>query len=75
MRIVTKVLREIYHSLTVAGWIWMGMSALGPPPSLPAPSLDEPPQGHPERLRPDIALTTTELALQRQLMAPIGEQL
>ncbi|MFF2509075.1 DUF6059 family protein [Streptomyces sp. NPDC058067] len=74
MRIVNKVLREIYHSLTAAGWIWLGMSTLGPPPVRPEPSLHEPPQGHPERLRPDIALTTTELALQKQLMAPIGDQ-
>jgi len=74
MRIVMKVLREIYHSLSAAGWIWLGMSTLGPPPVLPAPRLDEPPQGHPEQLRPDVALTTTELALQKQLMTPIGEQ-
>ncbi|MCX4642688.1 DUF6059 family protein [Streptomyces sp. NPDC057684] len=74
MRIVSKALREIYHWLTAAGWIWLGMSTLGPPPVGPEPSLDEPPQGHPERLRPDIALTSTELALQRQLMEPIREQ-
>ncbi|MEU6658602.1 DUF6059 family protein [Streptomyces sp. NPDC046821] len=74
MRIVTKVLREIYHSLVAVGWIWLGMSTLGPPPLTPEPNLDEPPRGHPERLRPDIALTTTELALQKQLMAPIGDQ-
>ncbi|MFD0513462.1 DUF6059 family protein [Streptomyces aureus] len=49
-------------------------SLLDPPQVRPAPNLDEPPRGHPERLRPDLALTTTELALQRQLVAPVGEQ-
>ncbi|MCX5440116.1 hypothetical protein OHB53_15665 [Streptomyces sp. NBC_00056] len=74
MSIVTKILREIYNSLTAAGWMWLGLPVLDPPQVRPAPNLDEPPRGHPERLRPDIALTTTELALQRQLVAPIGDQ-
>ncbi|GAA1273880.1 hypothetical protein OG758_16960 [Streptomyces sp. NBC_01474] len=75
MRIVTKILCEIYNSLTTAGWMWLGIPPLLDPPQVrPAPNLDEPPRGHPERLRPDLALTTTELALQRQLVAPVGEQ-
>lgn len=39
-----------------------------------ATRLQEPPDGHPERLCPDIPLTRTELAPQKQLMAPIGER-
>lgn len=72
MRFVTRALREIYSSLTAAGWIWLGLPMMGPPVPMAAPRLQEPPEGHPERLCTDVPLTSTELALQKQLMAPIG---
>uniref|UniRef100_A0AAU2JYM8 Uncharacterized protein n=1 Tax=Streptomyces sp. NBC_00049 TaxID=2903617 RepID=A0AAU2JYM8_9ACTN len=75
MKYVSRALRELYSSLNAAGWMWLGMSTMGPPLlPLPGAGLDEPPQGHPERLRPDIPLSRTELALQQQLLTPIGER-
>ncbi|MET7370607.1 DUF6059 family protein [Streptomyces sp. NPDC005566] len=74
MKYVNRALREIYSSLTAAGWIWLGLPMMGPPVPMAATRLKEPPEGHPERLCPDVPLTRTELALQKQLMAPIGER-
>lgn len=71
---VNKVLRGIYSSLMAAGWIWLGMSTIGPPMLVLARRLDEPPQGHPERLCPHVPLTSTELALQQQLVAMTEER-
>jgi hypothetical protein len=75
MRYVNRALREVYSALTAAGWMWLGISTMGPPP-LPGTTrkLAEPPRSHPERVRPDIPLTSIELALQRQLVAPIGDR-
>ncbi|MGW4230502.1 DUF6059 family protein [Streptomyces sp. NPDC004980] len=71
MRHLTRALHEIRMSLTAAGWIWLGLSVTGPPP--PPPSADQPltgpPEGHPERLCPDVPLTQGEAELQRQLTA------
>lgn len=75
MKYVSRALREIYASLNAAGWMWLGMSTLGPPPlPLPRADLEVPPHGHPERLRPDIPLSRTERALEQQLSTPVGEQ-
>jgi uncharacterized protein DUF6059 len=71
---VNRALREIYSSLTTAGWLWLGVSMIGPPLLVAARRLDEPPEGHPERLCPHIPLTSTELALQQQLMAMTEER-
>ncbi|MFS0694551.1 DUF6059 family protein [Streptomyces nitrosporeus] len=66
-----RALYEIYLSLTAAGWVWMGHPAMGPPLHTVAPRpLTGPPDAHPERLRPDLPLTGTELALQAQLLTP-----
>lgn len=43
------------------------MQRTGQFPEDPVPPLQEPPSGHPERLRPDIPLTSLERALQREL--------
>ncbi|WP_225448258.1 DUF6059 family protein [Streptacidiphilus sp. P02-A3a] len=60
-----RVLRAVYEALVVSGRLWMPI----PDPSLHHPP---PPRGtgplHPERLRPDIPLSPTELALQQQLV-------
>ncbi|WP_351232745.1 DUF6059 family protein [Streptomyces sp. NPDC002133] len=74
MRYVSRALREVYSSLTAAGWVWIGFPPMGPLQPMAAPRLEEPPQGHPERLCPDVPLTNTERALQRQLVTPIGER-
>lgn len=74
MRYVNKALRGIYSSLVAAGWIWLGISMIGPPLPVLARRLDEPPAGHPERLCPHVPLTSTELALQRQLVALTEER-
>ncbi|MFE9645962.1 DUF6059 family protein [Streptomyces sp. NPDC006365] len=68
MRVVTRFLRGCYASLVAAGWMWVGVSA--PPPSRELSPLRPPPLGHPERLCPEVPLTTTELALERRLMPP-----
>ncbi|MFE4454958.1 DUF6059 family protein [Streptomyces sp. NPDC056796] len=74
MKYVTRALREVYHSLTATGWIWLGLPTMGPPvPMVPA-RLEEPPAGHPERLCADVPLTRTERALQEQLVPSIGER-
>ncbi|WP_062650780.1 DUF6059 family protein [Streptomyces maremycinicus] len=39
----------------------------------PLPACAGPPQGHPERLRPDMPLTATERALARQLSSPLTD--
>ncbi|MEU4261463.1 DUF6059 family protein [Streptomyces sp. NPDC025273] len=72
MRHVRRALHEIRMSLSAAGWIWLGLSVTGPPPPTAAPPLTGPPEGHPERLRPDVPLTPGERALQRQLTARSG---
>ncbi|NGO43899.1 DUF6059 family protein [Streptomyces ureilyticus] len=68
MKAVTRFLRGCYESLVAAGWMWLGLPAAPPTPRPPV--LLPPPLGHPERLCPDIPLTTTERALERQLAAP-----
>ncbi|MFE3519545.1 DUF6059 family protein [Streptomyces sp. NPDC059166] len=70
----TRALREVYHSLTAVGWVWLGLPTMGPPIPMAPARLDEPPAGHPERLCADVPLTSTELALQRQLVQSIGER-
>ncbi|BAU83984.1 DUF6059 family protein [Streptomyces laurentii] len=74
--VVHKTVRGIYSTLLAAGWVWLGISTIGPPVLMGTPTrrLDEPPAGHPERLCPHIPLSSTELALQRQLAAPIKER-
>ncbi|MFD4033749.1 DUF6059 family protein [Streptomyces sp. NPDC058637] len=67
MRHVARALHEIRVSLTAAGWIWLGLSVTGPPPPPADQPPTGPPEGHPERLRPDVPLTPGEAALQRQL--------
>lgn len=72
-RFTRRALREIYGALTAAGWFWIGLPTHVSPLGRPVHRLEQPPQGHPERLCPDVALTSTELALQRQLLAPTWE--
>ncbi|MFE9908430.1 DUF6059 family protein [Streptomyces clavifer] len=72
MRLVSRALYEIRMSLTVAGWTWLGLSVTGPPPPSADPPLTGPPEGHPERVRPDVPLTPGETALQRQLTGGSG---
>ncbi|MDX3640904.1 DUF6059 family protein [Streptomyces sp. MB09-02B] len=74
MRYVTRALREIYTSLSAAGWIWVGLHTMGPQVPAVVRRLMDPPAAHPEQLCPHIPLTRTERALQRQLMAPIGDK-
>ncbi|MEU0130770.1 DUF6059 family protein [Streptomyces sp. NPDC006289] len=79
MRYVSRALHEIRTSLTAAGWMWLGLPLGGPllPTATRAsapPSPSGPPEGHPERLRPDLPLTPTERVLREQLMAPTGER-
>ncbi|MFF4246518.1 DUF6059 family protein [Streptomyces sp. NPDC001822] len=74
MRYVRRALREVYASLTAVGWIWLGLPLGGPFVPVLAPALTGPPDGHPERVRPDQPLTPTERALREQLMAPTGER-
>ena len=74
MKYVRRALREIYDSLTASGWVWLGLSTMGPPVPMAAARLKEPPAGHPERLCVEVPLTGTELALQKQLMTSIGER-
>lgn len=73
MRFVRRALREIYGALTAAGWLWIGLPLDVSRTGRPVKPLAQPPRGHPERLRPDVALSATELMLQRQLMEPTGE--
>ncbi|MEU6534317.1 DUF6059 family protein [Streptomyces sp. NPDC047000] len=73
MRFVRKALHEIYGALIAAGWLWIGLPPDTSRTRRPRALLAQPPRGHPERLRPDIALSATELSLQRQLMEPSGE--
>ena len=74
MKYVRRALRGIYDSLTASGWVWLGLPTMGPPLPMAAARLEEPPAGHPERLRLDVPLTGTELALRRQLMASVGKR-
>ncbi|WP_406151767.1 DUF6059 family protein [Streptomyces sp. NBC_01012] len=74
MKYVTRALREIYLSLTSAGWVWLGLPMMGPPLPMAETRLKEPPAGHPERLCADVPLTSTERALQRQLVPSTGER-
>ncbi|MFG2885262.1 DUF6059 family protein [Streptomyces sp. NPDC048297] len=60
------MLRALYRGLVAAGrmYVWLpesheGRELTGPPAG--------PPAWHPERLRPDVPLTRTERALDRQL--------
>ncbi|MFF1451703.1 DUF6059 family protein [Streptomyces sp. NPDC058274] len=61
---VSRVLKAIYRSLVAAGsmYVWI-------PRDDAEPTLVTIPPWHPERLCPDIPLTESEQALDRQLAA------
>ncbi|MFI2643377.1 DUF6059 family protein [Streptomyces sp. NPDC018610] len=63
MKYVNVVYRFFADALIAHGWMWIG----SPWPLLLRTSLNAPPPGHPERLRPDIPLTATEALLDREL--------
>ncbi|WP_411081377.1 DUF6059 family protein [Streptomyces sp. cmx-18-6] len=65
MIIVRRLLTATGHALAAAGWMWIGLAGVGPPP--PHQPLHRPPDGHPERLCPDVPLTEVEQALEREL--------
>ncbi|MFD5654859.1 DUF6059 family protein [Streptomyces sp. NPDC127039] len=70
---VVRLLRVVYESLIAFGQLWT--LQLPPPTSSPhvsadtaaPPPLTGPPPGHPERLLPDLPLTSVEAALARAL--------
>ncbi|MGA6175095.1 DUF6059 family protein [Streptomyces sp. NPDC012600] len=73
MTAVRRLLAALGRSLSAAGWMWLGLAGVGPspppgsaPPLLPGP-LRPPPEGHPERLCPEVPLTEAERALARDL--------
>lgn len=68
MRAVHRLVKGFYRAMVAAGWMWLGVAM--PPPVTPQRPLRPPPPGYPERLRPDVPLTSTERALERQLKRP-----
>ncbi|GHH51194.1 DUF6059 family protein [Streptomyces candidus] len=68
MTAVRRLLRAGFRTLSAAGLMWLGLAAEPPDPAAQAPpELRPPPAGHPERLCPDVPLSATERALDRQL--------
>ncbi|MFJ1594998.1 DUF6059 family protein [Kitasatospora albolonga] len=73
MTAVRRLLAALGRSLSAAGWMWLGLAGVGPPPPpgsappLPPGPLRPPPEGHPERLCPEVPLTEAERALARDL--------
>lgn len=81
--LIHRMLRSVYRSLVAFGSLWALMPAPGPGGPADRPEAGERlggeegpavpgrygamPHGHPERLCPDVALTETERALERQL--------
>jgi hypothetical protein len=63
-----RLLREIMRGFRIFGeqHYHPPASCLGNPVQV-FWTLDEPPSGHPERLRPDVPLTPVERAMERQL--------
>ncbi|MEV2196526.1 DUF6059 family protein [Streptomyces phaeochromogenes] len=65
---VKRVLRELDRSLIAFGMMYTsGACQPGPPDGEGESQLRCPPAGHPEQLRPDIALTPLERKLEREL--------
>ncbi|MEV6613303.1 DUF6059 family protein [Streptomyces sp. NPDC051051] len=68
--LLRRFLREVYEALQAYGAIYVSGACLpGTPPSQGPVRREGPPAAHPERLRPDVALTAVERALERQLDA------
>ncbi|MCX4993177.1 MULTISPECIES: DUF6059 family protein [unclassified Streptomyces] len=61
----SRLLRRVWPAVAAAGLHHvLGEMHRARTPKVP---LARPPQGHPERLRPDVPLTSLELALVREL--------
>lgn len=70
--LIRRFLREVYEGLQAYGALYVSGACLPggtPPPSEGPVGREGPPAAHPERLRPDVALTAVERALERQLDA------
>jgi hypothetical protein len=71
-RLIKRLLHEVYEALRAYGSLHLPAVSLPPgtaPPDEEPAELAGPPAAHPERLRPDLALTPAERALERQMEA------